>query len=268
MRVGLVQLCSGDDVSANVEFASGLIRQAQASGAALIATPEMTSLMDMRPGALLAKAQSERDDHALAAFRALAKDLGVWLLIGSLPIRLTNDKCSNRSFLLSPEGAVAARYDKVHMFDVQVGDGQNYRESAKFIAGDRAVIAEAAGFKLGLSVCYDLRFAYLYRRLGQAGAEILCVPSAFTRVTGAAHWHVLLRARAIETGAYVIAPAQGGTHADGRETYGHSLVVSPWGEILAEGGTDPQIVLADLDHASVLEARRKIPALTHDRPLA
>ena len=268
MRVGLVQLCSGDDVAANIATASAKIREAAAGGAKLIATPEMTSLMDARRGALLSKTVGEEDDPALAAFRKLAAELSVYLLVGSLPIRIATEKCANRSYLLTPSGAIAASYDKIHMFDVQVGDGQNYRESAKFEPGQAAVIAPAGPLTLGLSVCYDLRFPYLYRALAKAGADVLCVPAAFTRVTGEAHWHVLLRARAIENGAYVIAPAQSGTHADGRETYGHSLVVGPWGEVIAEAGTNPTVLLADLDLTAVAAARNKIPALNHDRPFA
>lgn len=268
MRVGLVQLCADDEVRANVEAATAGIRAAAAEGARLIATPEMTSLMDMRPGALMAKARPEAEDEALPAFRALAAELGRFLLIGSLPIRLTEKACANRSFLLSPEGAILARYDKIHMFDVEVGDGQSYRESAKFQAGRAAVLARAETLTLGLTVCYDVRFPHLYRTLAQAGADVIAVPAAFTRVTGEAHWHVLLRARAIENGCYVIAPAQGGRHADGRETFGHSLVVGPWGEVLAEGGTAPGVITAEIVPAAVREARRKIPSLGHDRPIA
>ena len=267
MRVGLVQLCSGAEVRANIEAASAGIRQAAADGAQLIATPEMTSLMDMRPGALMAKTRPEAEDEALPAFQRLAAELQRTLLIGSLPIRLGPATCANRSFFIDGSGAILARYDKIHMFDVEVGDGQSYRESARFEPGRAAVLAQAEGMTLGLTVCYDLRFPYLYRTLAQAGAEMLCVPAAFTRVTGEAHWHVLLRARAIETGSYVIAPAQGGRHEDGRETYGHSLVVGPWGEVLAEAGTEPAVLVAQIDPEAVRAARRRIPALTHDRPV-
>ena len=268
MRLGLVQMRSGDEVRANIEAASAGIRAAALAGAQLIGTPEMTSLMDMRSGALLAKTKPEGEDLALPAFRALAAELGRYLLIGSLPIRVSPEACANRSYLLGPSGQILAQYDKIHMFDVEVGDGQTYRESAKFKAGAQAVVAEADSLKIGLTVCYDLRFPHLYRVLAQAGAALLCVPAAFTKVTGAAHWHVLLRARAIETGSYVMAPAQGGRHADGRETYGHSLVVGPWGEILAEGGTDPEVLTVEIDPAAVQDARRRIPALFHDRPIA
>jgi predicted amidohydrolase len=265
LQVACIQLCSSDDVAANVEAASALIRRAKKDGAGFIATPEMTSLMDIRQGALRAKTHAEADDQALAAFRALASELSLWLLIGSLPIRVGPDTCANRSFFISPTGAVAARYDKIHMFDVEVGDGQSYRESKKFASGDKAVLADLPEARLGLSICYDVRFPHLYRALAKAGAEIFLVPSAFTRVTGEAHWHILLRARAIENGAFVMAPAQGGRHVDGRETFGHSLIIGPWGEILAEGATEPAIVSATLDLSAVKDARRRIPALEHDR---
>jgi predicted amidohydrolase len=270
LNVACVQLRSGDEVAANVEAASLLIRRAKTQGASFVATPEMTSLMDIRSGALRTKTRPEAEDQALAAFRALASELELWLLVGSLPIRVGPDSCANRSFLISPAGAVTARYDKIHMFDVEVGDGQSYRESKSFASGTRAVVADLpeAGVRLGLSICYDVRFPHLYRTLAKAGAEILMVPSAFTRVTGEAHWHVLLRARAIENGAFVIAPAQGGRHLDGRETFGHSLIIGPWGEILAEGGTEPGIIAATINLSAAKDARRRIPALEHDRSFA
>ena len=269
MRVGLVQMCAGDEVRANIETASAGIREAARQGAALIGTPEMTSIMDMRKGALLAKAKPEAEDEALPAFRGLAAELGKILLIGSLPIRVSAEKCANRSYLLGEDGEILARYDKIHMFDVEVGDGQTYRESAKFERGTKAVLAQAKAWKIGLTVCYDVRFPHLYRTLAKAGAGLLTVPAAFTRVTGEAHWHVLLRARAIETGSYVMAPAQAGRHQDGRETYGHSLLVGPWGEILAEGdATGQEVLIADIDRDAVREARRRIPALQHDVPIA
>ena len=268
LRVACVQLRSGTDVAENIEAASLLIRQAVQDGASFVATPEMTSLMDMRKGRLLAQAVAEADDLALAAFRALASELKLWLLIGSLPIRVADDRCANRSFFLGPDGEVRARYDKIHMFDVEVGDGQTYRESATFAPGDRLVVADLPWGRIGLSVCYDLRFPTLYRRLAQAGASLILVPAAFTQTTGEAHWHVLLRARAVETGAFVMAPAQGGRHADGRETYGHSLVVGPWGDVRAEAGTEPGLILADLDMADVQKARSRIPAWQLERPMA
>lgn len=265
LNVACIQMRSGVEVNANVDAASAMIRRAAGEGAELIATPEMTSLLDRKPGAVFAKSTTEAADAALAAFRALAAELKVWLLIGSLPIRADETRCANRSFLIGPEGAVAARYDKIHMFDVQLNAGNIYRESESFAAGDRAVLAATPKAKLGMTVCYDVRFPHLYRDLAKAGAEVIFVPAAFTRITGEAHWHILLRARAIETGSFIVAPAQGGKHADGRETYGHSLIVNPWGEILAEAGVEPGIVAASLDLAQVAEARRKIPALEHDR---
>jgi predicted amidohydrolase len=266
LNVACVQMRSGMEVNANVDAASALIRRSAGEGAELIATPEMTSLLDRKPGAVFAKSTAEAADPALAAFRALAAELKVWLLIGSLPIRADAARCANRSFLIGPDGAVAARYDKIHMFDVQLNAGNIYRESESFAAGGEAVLATTPKAKLGMTVCYDVRFPHLFRDLARSGAEVIAVPAAFTRITGEAHWHVLLRARAIETGSFIIAPAQCGKHADGRETYGHSLIVGPWGEVLAEAGVEPGVIAASLDLAQVADARRKIPALEHDRP--
>jgi predicted amidohydrolase len=260
-----VQMRSGLDTNRNVADAERLIREAHARGAQFIATPEMTSLFEGEGEALLAKAKPQDEDKALAHFQHLAEELAAWLLIGSMPIKLSATHCANRSFLLNPQGHIAATYDKMHMFDVSVGDGQLYRESSRFRAGERAVVAQLPWCKLGLTICYDLRFAYLYRHLAQAGAGVLTIPSAFTKTTGEAHWHVLLRARAIETGCFVIAPAQCGSHENNRQTYGHSLIADPWGRILAEAGTEPGIILAEISIAAVAEARGKIPALTHDR---
>jgi predicted amidohydrolase len=268
LRVACVQLSSGDDVAANVAAASDLIRQAQREGAAFVLTPEMTSFMDVRPGALEAKTQSETNHDALEAFRALARELSLWLQIGSMSTLVQNGKSANRSFLIAPSGEIAARYDKIHMFDVDIGDGQTYRESDIYQPGRSAVIADLPAARIGMTVCYDVRFGRLFRTLAQAGAEILCVPAAFTKLSGAAHWHVLLRARAIENGAFVMAAGQCGTHPDGRQTYGHSLIICPWGEIIAEAGEEPGIILADLDLDQVAAARGKIPALRHDRDYA
>jgi predicted amidohydrolase len=257
---------SSDDVAENVRTASDFIREAHAKGAQFIATPENTTLMAPDGGAKLASSFSEEHDPALPAFRALAEELGVWLLIGSLAIKVSAAKTANRSFLIDPKGRITARYDKVHLFDVDLPSGEKYRESNTVAGGDHAVVAELPWSKLGLTICYDMRFPQLYRALAQHGAEIIAVPSAFTETTGKAHWHVLLRARAIENGAFVIAPAQGGTHANGRKTYGHSIIVAPWGEILAEAGTDPGVILADLDLTLVADARGRVPNLRHDRP--
>jgi predicted amidohydrolase len=265
-RAACVQLRSSDDVTENIRAASVLIREAKAQGADFIATPENTTLMAPDGGAKLERSFPEQTDPSLPAFRALAAELGAWLLIGSLAIKVSDAKTANRSFLIDPKGAIAARYDKIHLFDVDLPSGEKYRESGTVAGGGRAVTADLPWGKIGLSVCYDLRFPQLYRMLAQAGALLLTVPAAFTETTGKAHWHVLLRARAIENGAFVLAPAQGGSHAGGRKTYGHSLIVGPWGEVLAEAGTDPGVIVADIDPALALEARTRIPSLRHDVP--
>lgn len=265
IRVACVQMRSGTDVAENIRAADALIREAASKGADLIATPEMTTLLDRKPGAAWEKSSNEASDPGLVHFRSLAKELGKALLIGSLAIRADAGKCANRSFLIKPDGEVAARYDKIHMFDVQLNAGNIYRESDSYAAGAAAVVADLPTAKLGMTVCYDVRFPELFRQLAMAGAQIIAVPAAFTRITGEAHWHILLRARAIETGCFVIAPAQAGKHQDGRETYGHSLIIDPWGEILAEGGTEPGVVVATLDLARVDEVRGKIPSLRHVR---
>jgi predicted amidohydrolase len=264
-RAACVQLCSGDNVAENIRHASDLIRAAAADGARFIATPENTSLMAPDGGAKLAQSFDEAHDPALPSFTALAKELGVWLLVGSLAIKVSETKTANRSFLIDPKGAITARYSKIHLFDVDLPSGETYRESRTVEGGGEAVLAETPWGRIGLTVCYDLRFPQLYRRLAKEGAFALTVPSAFTETTGKAHWHVLLRARAIENGAFVIAPAQGGRHANGRRTYGHSLIVSPWGEILAEGGTEPGVFAAEIDPALSAAARAEVPSLRHDR---
>jgi predicted amidohydrolase len=261
-------MTSGRDPAPNVEAARALVREAAAAGAALIMTPETTNMMEPRRRLMFEKARPEAEDPAVAAFAALAAELKVWLLIGSLVVKVAEDKAANRSILFDSTGAVAARYDKIHMFDVEIPDGQSYRESKAYRPGGQAVTADLPWGRLGMTVCYDLRFPRLYRTLAQAGARFLTVPSAFTRFTGAAHWHVLLQARAIETGCFVFAPAQCGTHAGERGTYGHSLIVAPWGEVLADGGEDPGVVLAEIDPARVDAARAMVPALTHDRNFA
>ena len=260
-----VQLRSSEDIAENIASASKLIRDAAKAGAQFIATPENTSLMAADGGAKLAHSTSEDKDSALAAFRALAAELKVHLLVGSLAIKVSDTKTANRSFLIAPDGNVTARYSKIHLFDVDLPSGETYHESGTVAGGDEAVIAQTPWGKLGLSICYDIRFPQLYRALANAGAFAFTAPSAFTVTTGKAHWHVLLRARAIENGAFMIAPAQGGTHANGRSTYGHSLIVGPWGEILAEGGTDPDIFLAEIDPELSKKARAELPSLRHDR---
>jgi deaminated glutathione amidase len=265
-RAAAVQLRSTDDVSENIRLTSDLIREARSKGADFIATPENTTLMAPDGGAKLERSYTEEKDPALPAFAALAEELGVWLLIGSLAIKASDDskKTANRSFLFDPKGRIAARYSKIHLFDVDLPSGEKYRESNTVAGGNEAVLAELPWCQLGLSICYDLRFPQLYHTLAQKGAKLLAIPSAFTVPTGTAHWHVLMRARAIENGAFVIAPAQGGTHANGRKTYGHSLIVAPWGEILAEGGTEPGVILADIDTALADDARIRVPNLMND----
>ena len=264
-KVACVQLNAARDIAPNVAAASALIREAKAKGAQFILTPENTGMIEPRRPLLLEKAKPEAEHPAIPAFSALVAELGVWLLVGSLQIKLDAATCANRSFLFDDRGRVAARYDKIHMFDVDLKGGESYRESKTFRPGERAVVADTPWGKVGLTVCYDLRFAYLYRTLAQAGAGFLTVPSAFTVPTGQAHWQTLLRARAIETGSFVFAPAQCGEHAEGRKTYGHSLILAPWGEVLADAGDEPGVITADIDPAKVDEARSMIPALTHDR---
>jgi len=266
MKVGLVQMCSGVDPQQNLRAAEALIREAAGQGAQLVATPETTHLVQKNAEALWRTIRTPQDDPAIPFFSGLAKELGISLLIGSLALKIGEERAVNRSHLFGPDGALVATYDKAHMFDVEVGAGETYRESANYRAGDRLVLAEAAGARLGLTICYDVRFAYQYRALAQAGAQILAVPSAFTRPTGRAHWEILLRARAIETGSYVLAPAQGGLHEDGRRTWGRSIIIGPWGEIIAAMDDDaPGVLTAELDLGKVASARGRIPALSHDR---
>jgi predicted amidohydrolase len=266
-RVGLVQMCTGRDVEKNLADAGALIREAARQGAQYVQTPEITTLMEMDRARLFEAVRPEEGNAAVAYFRALARELGIWLHVGSMGILVGNGKIANRSLLLSPGGEIEARFDKIHMFDVQLPGGESYRESKNYQAGDAAVLAELPWGTLGLTVCYDLRFPHLYRSLAKAGADFLAIPSAFTRQTGEAHWHVLLRARAIENGCFVLAAAQAGKHESGRETYGHSLVVSPWGEILAEAdGVHPAVIVADVKSSDVQAARQRIPSLQHDRP--
>lgn len=269
LTAACIQMRSGTEPAANLAVATSLIRQAAGQGARFIATPEMTNLLDIRPGMARPKVRTEAEDESLPAFRALAAELGITLLIGSLAIAQedgADDRFANRSFLIGPDGGVIARYDKIHMFDVEVGDGQNYRESRAYRPGETAVLAQTPAGRIGLTICYDVRFPHLHRALAMAGADILAIPAAFTKVTGEAHWHVLVRARAIETGCFVIAPAQAGKHEDGRETFGHSLIVSPWGDVLAEGGAaEPGVVMAELDLAEVARARGRIPALSNEQ---
>lgn len=262
LRVAAVQLRCGIEPAANRAHALPFIREAATAGARFVATPENTHRVDRNRERALAAAGPEKGDGELAAWGRMAQEFGVWLLLGSAAIATGSGKVFNRSLLYSPEGRVAARYDKINLFDVTLGGGETYRESETVEAGKRAVLAEGPmGAKIGLSICYDLRFAPLYTAYAKAGAEVIAIPSAFTVPTGQAHWETLLRARAIETGAFVVAPAQGGRHEDGRSTYGHSMVVDPWGKIVAKLDHDePGFIVADLNLDQVCEARAKIPA--------
>jgi deaminated glutathione amidase len=264
-RVGLIAMRSGRNPSDNLATATRLIVEAHQGGAAYVLTPEMTNIMEVDRARLFATIVPEEEDTTLARLRELARTHGLYVHIGSLAIKVSDEKAANRSFLIDPQGEILARYDKIHMFDVSLANGESYRESHNFRPGDHAVAVDLPWGRLGLTVCYDLRFPALYRALAEAGASFLTIPSAFTRQTGEAHWHILTRARAIETGSFVFAAAQGGRHENGRETYGHSVVVDPWGRIVAEGDTEPGVVFADVDPAEVAVARGRIPSLEHGR---
>ena len=271
MRAALIQLTVTDDPAANLAATECFIRQAVQGGAGFVLTPEMTNCLSSSRDHQRAIFRSEEGDETLAGLRRAAKEHGIWLLIGSLGL-LTQDedgRFANRSFLIAPDGNIAARYDKIHMFDVNVSETEVYRESSAYRPGGQAVVADAGWAKIGMTVCYDLRFPHLYRRLAQGGAQVITIPAAFNHITGAAHWETLVRARAIETGCFVLAPAQTGFHAEahgkGRRTHGHSLAVAPWGEILADAGTEPGVTLVDLDLTQVDKARGRVPSLSHDR---
>ncbi len=270
LTVACLQPCAGPMVGPNLAAIADLVRRARDAGAAFIATPENTAMIEPRRAQKWQQADQARDPHSLTFMRDLARETGAMLLVGSLTVKPEPDdpdqRLANRSYLIGGDGAVIAHYDKIHMFDVDLANGESYRESSQFRPGDRAVVAPTPWGPVGLSICYDLRFPALYRALAQAGARIITIPAAFTVPTGTAHWHVLIRARAIETGCFILAPAQTGTHAEGRQTYGHSLIVAPWGEVLADGGTETGFILADLDLDRVEEARRMVPSLKHDRP--
>ncbi|MCA3439784.1 MAG: carbon-nitrogen hydrolase family protein [Rhodobacter sp.] len=272
MRVGLVQLTVTDDPAGNLPQTRALVRTAAAGGAGFVLTPECTNALSSNRGHQQDILHPEDSDPTLAALRAEAARAGIWLLIGSLGLKTRDDdgRFANRSLLIDPTGAITARYDKIHMFDVTLSEAETYRESASYRPGARAVLAETPFGMLGLTVCYDIRFPALYRRLAREGAQIITVPAAFNHITGAAHWEILLRARAIETGCFILAPAQTGFHAEvrgkGRRTHGHSLVIAPWGEVLADAGTDPGVIFAEIDLAEVARARARVPSLSHDRP--
>jgi deaminated glutathione amidase len=265
-RVGLCQMTSGPDVAENLSAATTLIREAANRGAHYVQTPEITTLMETDRARLFVATRPEEGNPAIAHFRSLARELKIWLHIGSMGVAVAPEKLANRAILISPAGIVTARYDKIHMFDVDLPNGEIYRESRNYAPGDTAVVADLPWGRLGLTICYDMRFPGLYRTLAHAGAEMIAVPAAFTVPTGKAHWHTLLRARAIETQCFVFAAAQAGTHANGRQTFGHSVVISPWGEILAEAdGVHAMVITADIDMADVAQARARVPSLTHDR---
>ena len=269
MKVALIQTRTPATQAAALAHVLPMVREAAASGARFIATPEGTNVLQKDRETLLPMLVSLEDDVVVSGLRSAAKELGVWILVGSALVKRPDGKAANRSALVSPEGAIVATYDKLHMFDVDLPTGETARESATYEPGDRAVTARAGELKLGMTVCYDLRFPALYRALALAGAEVMTIPAAFTRPTGAAHWEVLMRARAIETGAFVLAPAQGGRHEDGRGTWGHSLVAAPWGEVIAQLDHDePGVLIADLDLAAAAKARAAIPNLVNARPFA
>lgn len=266
MKVGLVQTRTPATQEAALAHVLPLVREAAAGGARLVATPEGTNILQKDKAKLLPLLRSLGDDPVVAGLREAARDLGVWILVGSALVTREDGRAANRQALIDPHGAIVATYDKLHMFDVDLPTGERARESETYAPGDRAVTAEVDGLKLGLTICYDLRFPALYRALALAGAEALVIPAAFTRPTGEAHWEVLMRARAIETGSYVLAPAQGGFHEDGRGTWGRTLAVGPWGEVLGVLDHDePGVLLADLDPAAVARARAAIPALANAR---
>lgn len=272
MKAALLQLSVSDDPAENLPVTQAMLAEAAAAGAGFVLTPEVTNCLSSDRAHQHAVLSLEDEDQTLAALRADAERFGLWLLIGSLALKTrdADGRFANRSFLIGPDGGIRARYDKIHMFDVDVSETEKYRKSSGYRPGTRAVTADTPFGRIGMTVCYDIRFPQLYRRLAQGGAQILTVPAAFNDTTGAAHWESLLRARAIENGAYVLAPAQTGLHAahEGRprRTWGHSLAVAPWGEVLADGGTEPGITYVGIDLAAVDRARGRVPSLRHDRP--
>ncbi len=261
----MVQLRTGLLPDASLTQAISLIREAKDKGADYVLTPEVSNIMQENRKALFDLLASEEDDLSLKAYRELARELKIYLHVGSLALRATPERAVNRSFLIAPDGSILASYDKIHMFDISLDNNETYRESANYQPGETAVISDLPWGRIGLTICYDVRFPALYRALAEAGASFITVPAAFTKRTGEAHWHTLLRARAIENGCYIFAAAQGGLHENKRETFGHSLIIDPWGEILAEGGTEPGVILAKIDPARVETVRKNIPSLQHGR---
>ncbi len=264
-KAACVQISATPDVLHDIDALTRLTREAAKAGAQFVGLPEYCAGLDSKDGRLYPVAPAEEEHPVLPAMAALARELSIWLLIGSIGVKSADGRIHNRSFMLTPEGMIAARYDKIHLFDVDLGEGRLYRESATIAPGAKAVIAPMIEGSIGLSICYDIRFPHLYRAYAQAGAGIMAIPAAFTRVTGEAHWHVLQRARAIENGAYVIAPAQYGTLSGGGQCYGHSLIVDPWGRVLADAGDGEGFIIAEIDLTQVAETRRRIPSLTHER---
>lgn len=265
LRLGLIQMTSTNNVADNISRAVGMIEHAVSKGAQFIATPEMTNIITSNRDELLARTFEEAEDPSLREFQIQARRHSITLLIGSLALKTSNGDFVNRSVLIGADGTVMARYDKIHMFDVTLGDGEQYRESKLYKPGSKAVVAQTPWGGLGMSICYDLRFPHLYRHMARAGAKMLAVPAAFTQVTGAAHWHVLLRARAIETGCFVFAPGQCGHHGAGRRTFGHSVLIDPWGVVLSELGDEPGVLIGKLDLQQVNEVRQRLPSLEHER---
>jgi len=266
--VGLIQTNSGNEIAPNIAYIEEQARKARAAGAKFLMTPENCTMLGADRQDTLAKMLPEGDHPGLAAFKALARELESWFLIGSLHIKVEGERCANRSYLIDASGEVVARYDKIHMFAADLPGGERYRESEVFRPGEHPVVAKTPWGPLGMTICYDLRFPHLYRALAKAGAVMISIPASFTVPTGMAHWHVLMRARAIETGCFVFAPAQVGTHAANRKTFGHSLVVAPWGEVLADAGEDgPGFITAEVDLEKIAAARSALPTLLHDVPL-
>jgi predicted amidohydrolase len=268
MKIALLQMTSGIDPAANARVITDAIVEAAAGGAAMLFTPEMSGLLDRDSARARDNLRVEGEDPALAACRAAAREHGVWLHLGSLAVLTGDGKVANRGFVIDSKGEVRARYDKIHLFDVDLPTGESWRESAVYRAGDGAALVDSTPVgKLGLTICYDLRFPGLFARLAEGDADLIAVPAAFTVPTGKAHWHILLRARAIEAGLFVVAAAQVGRHEDGRQTFGHSLVVDPWGEVLLDMGDEPGVGFADIDLKRISDVRSRIPALAHRRPI-
>jgi len=264
-KIALIQMRSGLEPEANLAAVLAGVDEAKRGGADYVQTPEMTNVLENKRERLFTKIFDEEQDPTFATLREVARKLSIYIHLGSLAVKASPEKAANRGFLIDRKGDIAARYDKIHMFDVDLAGGESYRESNTYRAGELAVVADLPWGRLGLTVCYDLRFPALYRALAEAGASFLAIPSAFTKQTGEAHWHVLMRARAIENGCYVFAAAQGGKHEHDRETFGHSLVVDPWGKIIAEGSTEPGVIFAEVDPAEVAAARSRVPSLSHGR---